>query len=106
MVVHLFGATSSPSCSSFALRKCAADQKNLFDSKTLDVVFNNFYVDDCSNASFLTCKQASRDTVVSYLLLHNEQLLAHSTVLVSKVTPLKPITIPCLELAAASTRSG
>lgn len=23
------------------------DQKDLFDSKTLDVVFNNFYVDDC-----------------------------------------------------------
>lgn len=47
MLVHLFGATSSPSCSSFALRKCAMDQKDLFDSKTLDVVFNNFYVDDC-----------------------------------------------------------
>lgn len=46
-MVHLFGATSSPSCSSFALRKCAADQKDLFDFKTLDVVFNNFYVDDC-----------------------------------------------------------
>lgn len=47
MVVHLFGATSSPSCSSFALRKCAMDQKDLFDPKTMDVVFNNFYVDDC-----------------------------------------------------------
>lgn len=33
--------------------------------------------------------------VLSYLLLHNEQLLAHSTLLLSKarVTPLKPITI-------------
>ncbi|GAA6089155.1 uncharacterized protein LOC112848234, partial [Tachysurus ichikawai] len=47
MMVHLFGATSSPSCSNFALRKCATDQKDLYDDKTKDVVFNNFYVDDC-----------------------------------------------------------
>ncbi len=45
--INLFGATSSPSFSSFALRKCAADQKDLFESKTLDEVFNNFYADDC-----------------------------------------------------------
>ncbi|GAA6099982.1 uncharacterized protein LOC117805176 [Tachysurus ichikawai] len=47
MVVHLFGATSSPSCSSFAMRRCAEDHKDLYDAKTIDVVFNNFYVDNC-----------------------------------------------------------
>ncbi len=47
MLVHLFGATSSPSCSSYALRKCAEDHKDLYDAMTVDVVYNNVYVDDC-----------------------------------------------------------
>ncbi len=47
MLVHLFGATSSPSCSSYALRKCAEDHKDLYDAMTVDVVYNNFYVDNC-----------------------------------------------------------
>lgn len=32
MIVHLFGATSSPSCASYALRQCAEDNRDLFDS--------------------------------------------------------------------------
>ena len=47
MVVHLFGATSSPSCASYALRKCAEDNQDLFSQTTADTVLNNFYVDDC-----------------------------------------------------------
>ncbi len=47
ILVHLFGATSSPSCSSYALRKCAEDYKDLYDTMTLDFVYNNFYVDNC-----------------------------------------------------------
>lgn len=47
MVVHLFGATSSPSCASFALRKCADDNRDLFSQMTIDTVLNNFYVDKC-----------------------------------------------------------
>lgn len=47
MVVHLFGASSSPSCSNFALRKCAEDYRDLFLSRTTETVMNCFYVDDC-----------------------------------------------------------
>ncbi|XP_074649414.1 uncharacterized protein LOC141904651 [Tubulanus polymorphus] len=47
MRVHLFGATSSPSCSSFALRRCALDNTELFDATVTDTVLRNFYVDDC-----------------------------------------------------------
>ena len=47
MLVHLFGATSSPSCASFALKKTANDNKNGFDVQTIDTVNRNFYVDDC-----------------------------------------------------------
>lgn len=46
MVVHLFGATSSPSCANFALRRCAKDNKELFSQQVFDTIMNCFYVDD------------------------------------------------------------
>ncbi len=47
MRVHLFGGTSSPSCSNFALRKTAQDNAADFDIATVETVQHNFYVDDC-----------------------------------------------------------
>lgn len=47
MVVHLFGATSSPSCANFALRKTAEDAKGNMAPAAVAAVLNNFYVDDC-----------------------------------------------------------
>lgn len=47
MTVHLFGAISSPSCASFALRKTAEDHKADFPVHVTDTIKQNFYVDDC-----------------------------------------------------------
>ena len=47
MLVHLFGATSSPSCASFCLKKMASDNQGEFDEETITTVDRNFYVDDC-----------------------------------------------------------
>ena len=47
MVVHLFGATSSPSCANFALRKCAEDNRELFSQQVFETIMHSFYVDDC-----------------------------------------------------------
>ena len=47
MLVHLFGARSSPSCSSFSLKKTAEDNRKYFNAETIDTVNRNFYVDDC-----------------------------------------------------------
>ncbi|XP_063072354.1 uncharacterized protein LOC134463029 isoform X3 [Engraulis encrasicolus] len=46
MTVHLFGATSSPSCASYALRKTATDNQEHFSPEVTDTILNNFYVDD------------------------------------------------------------
>ena len=46
MDVHLFDATSSPSCASFCLRQVARDFGHLHDPLTAEIVTNNFYVDD------------------------------------------------------------
>ncbi|XP_030828101.1 uncharacterized protein LOC115919169 [Strongylocentrotus purpuratus] len=47
MLVHLFGATSSPSCAGFALRKTVEDNQQDFDPEVSQTVLENFYVDDC-----------------------------------------------------------
>ncbi|KAK0139489.1 hypothetical protein N1851_023681 [Merluccius polli] len=47
MTVHLFGAVSSPSCASFALRKTAEDNQSDFPAAVAQTVKENFYVDDC-----------------------------------------------------------
>lgn len=47
MQVHLFGATSSPSCTAYALKQTAKDNGHLFEPEVVKTVQNNFYVDDC-----------------------------------------------------------
>ncbi|KAK0142160.1 hypothetical protein N1851_020144 [Merluccius polli] len=47
MTAHLFGAVSSPSCASFALRKTADDNQSDFPAAVVQTVKENFYVDDC-----------------------------------------------------------
>ena len=47
MLVHLFGATSSPSCANFALQQTTEDNRDDFDPATVKTVKRNFYVDDC-----------------------------------------------------------
>ncbi|XP_043222567.1 uncharacterized protein LOC122381883 [Amphibalanus amphitrite] len=46
MTVHCFGASSSPSCANFALRKCADDKEDC-DPEVSKAVKQKFYVDDC-----------------------------------------------------------
>lgn len=47
MVVHLFGATSSPSCANYALRQCAEHFQDQFSAEASKTVMRHFYVDDC-----------------------------------------------------------
>ncbi|XP_052260761.1 uncharacterized protein LOC127864910 [Dreissena polymorpha] len=47
MQVHLFGATTSPSCTAFALKRTATDNAELFDPEVGSTVHKNFYLDDC-----------------------------------------------------------
>ena len=46
MEVHLFGATLSPSCSSFALKRTAEDNKDEFSENVVRTVKRNFYVNE------------------------------------------------------------
>ncbi|XP_051778811.1 uncharacterized protein LOC127526691 [Erpetoichthys calabaricus] len=47
MTVHLFGATSLPSCASYALRRTAEDARDTAPEEADNTVLHNFYVDDC-----------------------------------------------------------
>ena len=47
ILVHLFGAISSPACANFALRRTAEDNKESLPSDVINTVKRNFCVDDC-----------------------------------------------------------
>ena len=47
MTVHIFGAKSSPCCANFCLQQTAKEFGHLSPSSISDIVFKNFYVDDC-----------------------------------------------------------
>ena len=47
IMVHLFGALSSPSCASYALRQTVLDNGTGANDLTVRTVLRNFYVDDC-----------------------------------------------------------
>jgi len=46
MTVHLFGATSSPSCTNFTFKSTANDYEAEFGTTAADFLRNDFYVDD------------------------------------------------------------
>ena len=46
MTAHVFGGSSSPSCSNFALRKKAMDNEELYGKDIATILEINFYIDD------------------------------------------------------------
>ena len=47
MLVHLFGATLSPSCMNFGLKQTADDNQEMISEEAVRTLRCNFYVDDC-----------------------------------------------------------
>ena len=46
MTVHLFGKRDSPTVASYALKRSGWDEASNFNSKVIDAIENNFYMDD------------------------------------------------------------
>ena len=57
MVVHPFGATSSPSCANFCLKQTTREFDHLYPFMISGAVIHSFYVDDCL-VSVSTVKEA------------------------------------------------
>ena len=47
MTVHVFGATSSPTCANYAMQQTTKDNAHLYSDKVVQTVAKNFYIDDC-----------------------------------------------------------
>ena len=60
ILVHLFGATSSPACASFAFSQTVHDFGSNDNQAAVEIVLNNFYVDDCL-ASFNSESEAFKE---------------------------------------------
>ena len=69
MLVHIFGATSSPSVCSFALKR-AVDNETGASEQTVSAVSKSFYVDDFLG-SFLSMEEATSVLKQLRLLLSN-----------------------------------
>ncbi|KAL2098438.1 hypothetical protein ACEWY4_007645 [Coilia grayii] len=76
MTVHIFGATSSPSCANFALRQTAEDFKDIFSRETMETIKCNFYVDDCLKSvmteadAIMICKELESACLMGGFRLH------------------------------------
>ena len=46
MTVHVFGATDSPCCANYCLKRTAEDNKDEYDISVVETVRRHFYVDD------------------------------------------------------------
>ncbi|KAK5866387.1 hypothetical protein PBY51_020583 [Eleginops maclovinus] len=114
MLVHIFGATSSPSVATFALQKCATDFEEEFCQEAARTVKKKFYVDDCLKST------TDEDTAIA-LCADLRNMLAKGGFRLTKwssnsrkllnsipeeekarVAPLKSPTIPRMELTAAT----
>ena len=47
MLVHPFGARSSPFCANFALKRAIMDNQGDLSERAMEIAVNNIYVDDC-----------------------------------------------------------
>ena len=68
MMVHLFGATSSPSVANFCVRKTAEDNKELYEEEVIDSVLRSLYMDDLLRSTSSEEQAANLVTDVSALL--------------------------------------
>ena len=86
MQVHIFGATSPPSCACFALLQTAEDHASSFNEDVTQRVGKNFYIDDCL-ISVSNVQQATEITKQLSLLLRkgrfhlNEWISNHESIL-------------------------
>ncbi len=94
MMIHLFGAISSPSCANFALNKTAEDNRDKFTTDVVNTSERNFYVDDC-----LKSVETEETGIILACDLH--ELLQKGGFRLTKFTSQKVLeSLPESELAA------
>ena len=70
MTAHVFGGSTSPKRSNFALRKTAKDNEEIYGKDALTILERNFYVDDVLK-SFPAAKEAF--TVIAKVKVISQQ---------------------------------
>ncbi|KAK0136558.1 hypothetical protein N1851_027293 [Merluccius polli] len=98
MKVHLFGATSSPGCANFGLKRLAAEGRGHFSEDTIRFILRNFYVDD-GFASVTSERQAIQLVKEARELCSTGKLRLHKFISTSKEVLA---TIPKEECAKAA----
>ncbi|KAL7880992.1 hypothetical protein SRHO_G00032460 [Serrasalmus rhombeus] len=91
MLVHIFGAVSSPNVASFALQKTAADNEISFPPQVAETVRHNFYVDDCA-------KSVTKESDAIQLVKSHIPAEAYCLLSVLSLSFLAPLILPVKQL--------
>ena len=83
MKVHLFGATSSPGCANYGLKKLAIDIQNEFGKEATHFLLNDFYVDD----GLTSCKNVAE---AIQLIETTRQICAKANIRLNKLVSNHP----------------
>ena len=101
MLVHIFGATSSPCCANKALQQTADDNKARYSPEVIKTVHRNFYVDDVLKSAPTTEKAIWLADQLTRLLseggFHLTKFTSNST-LVLKALPQEERANPSINL--------
>ena len=74
MCVHMFGGTSSQSCSNYSLKRTSTDGEDQFELEAAKTLQNNFYVDDLLKSVRQEDQEISSDkTCQDYLFIRSFQ---------------------------------
>lgn len=91
MLVHIFGAKSSPTCANYALKRTARDNQQHFDPLTVETVLKSFYVDDLlKSVDSLEVARRLTEELISILKrggFHLTKFMSNSKNLLSSLPP-------------------
>ena len=67
MCEHVFGGTSSASCSNYALRRTAVESESIYGRAAAEALHHNFYVDDLLKSMRLRFSQTTCERCDQYM---------------------------------------
>ena len=93
MTVRVFGATSSPICSNYAMQQTEKDNAHLYSDEVVQTVAKHFYMDDCLKSLYSVNEAITLSVQLTKLLnkggFHLTKWLNNSKKVLAKISQSK-----------------